>query len=170
MRDVFIAVLGCVALFLIAYKGYNRIDNVVTNLTGCFAAGIALFPAEPAVVLTDGIGVFCIPVFASKYIHLTFAFLFFSFLSYNAFFLFTRTDSGKKPSAAKVRRNRIYRICGIIMASVIVLCIVYYAFLQDTVVARLQPVFFLEAIGLFSFGFSWLIKGKFFSREKNGNH
>ena len=54
---VFVSTLCAVRVFLLAYKGYKRLDtdkvyefsdNIVANLAGVFAIGVGLFPSAPA--------------------------------------------------------------------------------------------------------------------------
>lgn len=46
MRDFFVGILCVVALFLISYQGYERIDNIVANLAGFSALGMIIFPTK----------------------------------------------------------------------------------------------------------------------------
>jgi len=57
MRDFFVGLLCCTGLFLISYKGYERIDNIIGNISGIFAVGIAFFPTslENAGIFKTGI-------------------------------------------------------------------------------------------------------------------
>ena len=44
MRDLFVGILSGVALFLLSYRGYEEIDDIVANMGGVFALGMVLFP------------------------------------------------------------------------------------------------------------------------------
>ena len=44
MRDLYVGILSGVALFLISYRGYEEVDNIVVNMSGVFALGIVMFP------------------------------------------------------------------------------------------------------------------------------
>jgi hypothetical protein len=44
VRNVFVGTLCAIAVFLIAYSGYNELDRWITNLAGVFALGVAFFP------------------------------------------------------------------------------------------------------------------------------
>jgi hypothetical protein len=103
------------------------------------------------------------------YVHLAAAALLFLILGYVSFALFTRTDpSGAKAATKeKLRRNRIYRVCGI----VIWLSLAAYGIYA--LAAWISPaaagvvwldhwrwfLFAVEATCLVAFGFSWLLKG-----------
>ncbi len=82
----------------------------------------------------------------------------FLMLSYFALFLFTKSSG--TPTDAKKIRNRIYRACGVVMLSCIVLIAVYVLSLRGTFVATIKPVFWLETFALWAFGVSWFIKGE----------
>ena len=45
-RDIFVGVLFVAAGFLYAYKGFSSLENVLLNLAGVFAVGVALFPCD----------------------------------------------------------------------------------------------------------------------------
>jgi hypothetical protein len=47
MRNVFVGVLWAVGLFLLAYRGRNKLDNRVTNIAGLAAICISCFPTSP---------------------------------------------------------------------------------------------------------------------------
>jgi len=62
----------------------------------------------------------------------------------------------------KVRRNLIYRTCGVVILVCIVL-VGLQALLTEpncTIPSALPKVFTLEAIAVWAFGLSWLIKGE----------
>jgi len=163
---VFVGVLFAIGVFLLAYKGYPRLntdkgyefsDNVVGNFAGVFAIGVAFFPTRPENA-SDLDRIFGI-------VHFACAGLFFAALAYFAFFLFTKTHPDAATGTVTVeqrrkknRRNLVYRACGAVIALCIVLLAVNAA-IGDTLQA-INPVFLLEAIALLAFGFSWLVKGE----------
>ena len=84
MRNVFVGALCAIAVFLIAYSGYNELDRWITNLAGIFALGVAFFPtANPNFH----------PLWIS-YFHHIFASLMMIFLALMAL-QFTRTTSSE---------------------------------------------------------------------------
>lgn len=165
MRDFFVGLLCIVALFLISYQGYERIDNIIGNTSGLSALGMLLFPTSMFSGKIEKVGIFLIDDHISEYIHLTFGTIFFLALSFNAIFLFTRRHSHKL-SKEKKHRNLIYRICGSIMFISIVCMLIYTLFLRHTFLAKIYPVLILESIALFAFGVSWLIKGNTFFKDQ----
>ena len=57
-------------------------------------------------------------------------------------------------------RNRVYVTCGMIMLACIALIALFEALLQDTSIAAIEPVFWLESLALRAFGWSWFVKGE----------
>lgn len=155
MGDVFVGILCAVGLFLFSYRGYDYADNLLGNLSGLFAFGIALFPTPPPTTF---------PVanpLVGK-IHFASAALFFVVSAAFSLFLFTKTDQQKLSArAAKVKRNIIYRICGITMVGALALILIYHCLggAAQTKLEPLHPVFWLESLALTAFGISWLTKG-----------
>ncbi len=166
MRDFFVGLLCGASLFLISYKGYQKIDDLVGNLSGIFALGIVIFPTSLYSGKVVQVGMFLIDDTISGYIHLIFSALFFLSLSFNSMFLFTRRGPGVLGKEKK-RRNMIYRFCGIIMTVTITCAIIYTLFLRKTVISKIYPVIILETIALLAFGVSWLIKGHTLFKDKS---
>ena len=155
MRSVFVGVLFAIGVFLFSYIGYKRqeherrqlSDNAAGNLACLFALGVALFPTTSDVA-------------AVRMVHFVSAVGFFLTLAYFSLVLFVKTKLGSKPSPQKVKRNQIYRICGWTMIGCLALIGVYIWFLDDTVLADLRPVLWLETAALWAFGISWFTKGE----------
>jgi|WetSurMetagenome_2_1015567.scaffolds.fasta_scaffold42755_3 hypothetical protein len=165
MRDFFVGLLYGVSLFLLSYKGYQRIDNVVGNLSGLCALGMVFFPTAMYSGKVVQVGIFLIDDNVSEYIHLSFGTIFFLALAFNSIFLFTKRDPGIL-SREKKRRNTIYHICGIVMIVAIVCIILYTFFFRKTILAKYYPVLIFESIALFAFGISWLVKGHTLFKDK----
>jgi hypothetical protein len=162
--DFFVGLLCSVSLFLISYRGYEKIDNIVTNVSGVIALGIVAFPTSMFSGKVVRVGIFLIPDNISQYLHLTFSIMFFVLLAFNSIFLFTK--HGGHPSREKRMRNIVYVVCGVVMLSSVVCMVVYIAFLTNTFLSRVCPVLVFESIALISFGVSWLVKGHTLFRDK----
>jgi hypothetical protein len=158
MRDFLVGILNGVALFLISYKGYEKIDDIVANLSGLFALGMVFFPTGMFCGHVVKVGMFQLDDNISEIVHLAFGSLFFLALSFNSMFLFTRRHPGVM-GREKKRRNLIYRTCGIVMLVAQIIIAIYTAFLRTTFLAGTYPVLILETVALFAFGISWLVKG-----------
>jgi len=164
MQDFFVGLLCAVALFLTTYKGHDN-DHVFMVLSGVFALGIAFFPTAMDSCCHEKVGIFQICDIYSMWIHLTFACLYFLTLAYISYFLFTKTDKEKIKRKKRIR-NRIYKTCGIVMVASMLLILIFFLFFQNTWISDFKPVLVLEAVALIAFGYSWLIKGETFFKDK----
>lgn len=151
-----VGVLVPACIVLIAYIGYNDMDNLVTSLSGLFGLGIVLFPCKVSWLASGTpVGFFQIPMETSHIIHTLCAAMFFLLIALNSIFLFTK--SGAVMTDRKKLRNKIYRICGIGMLVLEVLFVTV-----RLVGAPGYTVMILEILLLHLFGFSWLVKGEAF--------
>lgn len=151
----FMAVLGSAGILLINYKGYEKIDDITATIAGVFGILICLFPMtyldDPSVKT----GVLHLPSNVSNIFHSISAIGFFGVLAFMSFFLFTRTGGSKSEMTDKKKiKNIIYRVCGIGMMGSFLLFLL-----------NLIPGFdcycltwIIEAIALFFFGTSWIVK------------
>ena len=162
VRGVLVGSLCAIGVFLFAYRGYDNWDfinwdNVLTNLAGVFAIGVALFPTAPVNPSAQARDI--------SYVHLTCAGLLFTALAVISFWLFTRTDPATGRSEQKKIRDLIYRGCGIVIA----LCLALVPIESLVIGAPIQgihPLFWLEAIAVVAFGISWLVKGETILKDK----
>lgn len=158
MRDFLVGILFVVSLFLITYKGSFVIDNVVTTLTGVTGLCVAIFPCFNELYETQRVGIFQMYPDKSNIVHLTSASLFFILLAINSIFLFTRKIDPVTPQ--KLTRNKIYRICGFIILACFVGLVVCMLILTQEQKFNTKLILILEAIALWAFGISWLVKGQ----------
>lgn len=142
----FMIILGSASFLLICYKGYTTSDDVLLTCSGIAGLLICLFPCSISEV-SGKVGTFLIDIKISAIIHNLSAIVFFGLLSFNSFFLFTKS-SGFMTRNKKIR-NIIYRICGVgMMASFLLLL------LPDFYI----KIWLVETIALFFFGISFLTK------------
>ena len=167
MRDVFVGILCATALFLFAYNGYDYRDAIAGNIACIFALGVAFFPTSVCEPFPS-----CIPGPIDNNVINTIHFIsatgFFLALSYFSLFLFTIKD--ENPTKMKLKRNKIYRVCGFVMLGCIVLIAAYSICSKCgfcTSIAKINPIFWLETIALWAFGFSWITKGKTILQDKD---
>lgn len=163
-RDVFVGTLCAIAVFLIYYRGYGRSeddfigDDWLGTVAGVSAFSVALFPnesptAQIATMTQSLVGIGVSPIF-----HYASALVFFTCLAVFCLTKFART--------AKARRRRIYMACGwTIVASLVGIAVascikVLGSGPLQTIVVQYGLVFWFEAIGIWAFGLSWLVKGK----------
>ncbi len=161
LRDLFTGVLCAVGLFLLRYKGHkNKLfwknDSLLTNISGCMAFGVALFPTD-ASVCAEKVNTLVDRCYEwLGWLHYGFAGVFFLCLATISIFVFTigqKQELNQKDSM--LNENHIYRTCGYLMVLFIVLtpvCARYNCFANSTLL--------LETLMLFAFGTSWLIKGR----------
>jgi hypothetical protein len=147
MRNVFVGILFAAGLFLFTYHGHERRDNLVGNAACVFALGVALFPVNSPHQI-----VHVAHLLAGAGLFLT--------LAYFSIALFTKSKEGVAPTPQKLKRNRVYTTCGWTMVGCTVGVGVYHLFLQDTAIVVFEPVFWLESVALWAFGWCWMIKGE----------
>jgi uncharacterized membrane protein len=163
LRELFTGALCAVGLFLIRYRGHPnpnffKNDSKLTNIAGAMAIGIAFLPTNPN-SSTDKI-YSLIPLSHEwlGWLHLIFAAIFFLTLSIISINVFTIGQKENHDIPFHVaNENNIYRCCGYFMLVLIVatpICEYFKVFTNST--------FYLEALMLFAFGFSWLVKGRVF--------
>jgi hypothetical protein len=167
MRDFYVGLLCAVALFLISYAGYAKIDNVTGTVSGLFVLGMVVFPTSKFSGEPVRVGIFLVNDIVSAYLHLAFAALFFLSMSFFSLFLFTRRGPGAL-GREKKRRNLLYRTCGIVMVLAMSGVVIYSLGFRSTLIAKINPVFTMESIALMAFGVSWLVKGNTLFKDKKG--
>ncbi len=78
-------------------------------------------------------------------------------------FLFTKSDKSVEDRGwEKITRNRIYRTCGVIMILAMLVMFVggFLGLIQENLYQANQITFWMEAVAVEAFGFSWLVKGE----------
>jgi len=168
-RNIFVAILSAVALFMFAYRGYDRKDRIAGKIASISALGIALFPTNQPQFFSEmcqsNNHIFTFIVI----IHYISAITFFIVLGYFSLFLFTRTTNNdtKNHTLQKKQRNIIYKVCGYIIWGSIALLIIYTIFkCKFPILHKYHFIFWIETLALFAFGASWLVKGKFILEDK----
>jgi len=147
VRDLFVGILFILGIFLLSYRGYARMDNIISSLGCFFALGVALFPNQN-------------PLVSVQIIHFASAGLMFSVFIYFSLWLFRKGKAKVDRSPQKNRRNRIYLICGILMA-IFILCIgLSFIIFNEEQRSACKLIFVFETLALWTFGISWLTKGK----------
>ena len=142
----FMIILGSASFLLICYKGYTKVDDILLSCSGIAGLCICLFPCSIAAA-PGKVGTFLIDSAISAALHNVSAVIFFGLLSYNSFFLFTKS-SGEMSRMKKIR-NIIYRICGAGMIASFLLLL-----LPDFHI----KIWLVETVALFFFGVSFLTK------------
>jgi hypothetical protein len=164
---IFVIILSLLAVFLIVYKGKDKVDFYVSTAAGILALIVVLFPTSNLTQLcgdlTKRYAVTILPESNFRmYFHYSAAGLFFLCLSYMTLFLFTKSNkSPNERGLKKTIRNRIYRTCGIlIFLAVLILFAGSIKIIPAEFFKNYPLTFWMETLAIESFGFAWLIKGE----------
>jgi len=167
VSSIFVITLSLLAFFMIVYKGKEPIDFYISLFAGVFALLVVLFPTNNITdICGDSTKKYAVTILPKSdfrmYFHYTVAGLFFLCLSYMSFFLFTKSDKSPSKRGSKKRiRNRIYRTCGILTVSVILILFAGSLKIIPSEYFKEYPLtFWMETLAVESFGFAWLVKGE----------
>jgi hypothetical protein len=166
MRDYLVGFLVGVGLFLITYKGYEKIDDIMANISGICLIGVAIFPSTTFGAEVVKVGIFQIDDNISGIIHTILACTCFVCLAFICLFLFTK-HGNENLTKGKTIRNTIYIVCGIVMILGMVFAELAPAIFTAKVLKSLKPTLLSETILLFAFGIAWLVKGKAIFKDKD---
>ena len=153
MRDLFVAGMSCIALFLFFYSGYDQWENWTGNTAGLFAIGVIAFPVSVGAVDTIG---------ALHYACATLLFL--TLADYSAI-LFPRRREGV---SRKAWVTWFHRSCGAIMVGAVI-AIIVPAVGPDCDKSTCVFVLVAETIAMWAFGISWLVEGRQLSAARREN-
>ncbi|SHF76964.1 hypothetical protein [Flavobacterium defluvii] len=161
LREIFTGTLCAVGLFLIRYKGHGnksiwKNDNLLTNIAGIMALGVALVPTNPEDISQKIYTFIPSTVTWLGWLHYGFAAMLFLILSLLAIHVFTigQEKDTREPKSI-LHENNIYRTCGYIILISVILVPVSAALELFT-----YSTLTFEALALFAFGTAWLIKGR----------
>lgn len=150
---VFVGVLVTLGVYLIAYQGYSNSaqywDRRASRIAGVAAILVALFPVKP--VPKDG---FLDPKWmdgAVDAVHLASAAVLLTTFACIALFLFRKRSNA--PTPGKAWRNAVYLGCGMTILACLVVIVVLFA-------THRTDIFWPEAIAIWAFALSWLVKGR----------
>lgn len=181
VSGIFTSTLSILAIFLMIYKGNERIDLIFSFIAGIGALLVVFFPTgnisdDCCVTLcscspdTRYISVSILP--RSEFreaVHYIAAAVFLLCLAFMSIFLFTKSNkSVARRGEMKIIRNRIYRTCGVIMIAAIAIIFIggFLGLIPEDFYKDHQLTFWMEAVAVESFGFSWLIKGEALFKDK----
>lgn len=164
-RDLFVGILVTVSFFLITYRGYTLLDDVITWVIGIAGFATALFPCENA-AWPEKVSILMLDESVTNIIHCSAAGLFFTLLAFNSIFLFTKSKTRVVKGSRKYWRNAVYIACGIailvpLIAMALVTVFTSLEFRQET-----RIILAFETMMLVSFGISWLVKGGAIMRDR----
>lgn len=171
MREIFVAILAALGIFLLCYKGVEKWDVLASKVAGAAAILVALFPTrEPSREATDtggrmpdSVTLFSGPDAADPAIvgtlHYVAAAVFFATVALMALFLFTKTGE-QRMTDRKVIRNRVYRATGITIFLAIAAIAVDKLLLGGSLSSGTPFVFWMETVAVTAFGIAWLTKAE----------
>ena len=159
----FVGILFAIGVMFFAYKGYadNKgpiplSDNNLANIAG--AASIMTAIAQTRSCLypaADGL---------MGIVHVISAIVMLNCMALFCLFYFTQT--GTDPvSAAKERKNKIYRICGYIMVAGLLIGLIYMFVRDQSCPNPSSLLLWLEWMMIWAFSFAWCIKGGMFLKD-----
>jgi len=165
-RDVFVGVLIAVSAFLITYKGYDLLDNIVTIAIGVCGVGIAFFPCEN-LAITEKVSLLMLDNATTNVIHCTTAAIFFALLAVNSIFLFTKSKVPIRKHSRKYYRNGVYIVCGVVILVALSAMALVSVFATEQFRDDTHLILILETIMLVAFGVSWLVKGGAIMKDRS---
>jgi hypothetical protein len=188
MRNILVASLCALGVFLIGYKGYDSLDSSITNVAGGAAIGVAFFPTSDPSFRPVWVG----------HVHPFFAAVAMVSLALMAL-QFTQTRPRNKPTGTgsteprwmqdikrmglallykyqdpqyrtdrKKLRDRIYSSCAWLILVGVVLGLIQN-FWPKSIKDVTQWLFWFEALAIIAFGVSWLVKGETILKDKPGS-
>lgn len=160
LRDVYVGAMCAIGVFLLSYRGYGRVDDLVSNVAAVAAIGVALLPTTPARDATAADQVLGV-------LHVVSAAVFFLSLAYFCLVLFRRTTGEDPTPERKVKRNGVYLVCGVVILVSLALIVVTGMFFQG-VTHELRLTLWLEFAASFAFGLAWLTKGELILPDSGG--
>lgn len=189
--DIFVGALFFIGTFLIVYRGENPSESLLATLAGFAAYVVAILPTSgrgcheemfPGRALADFVRLENAPFVSVKPAsetnslfelfpnaaiwHFFAAAVLFLFLAYYSFFVFTRVVNDQRSENGALKpnkrmRNRIYIASGwailLSMAAMGLNALTgFNSFWSD-----FNLTFWFEALALWAFGISWMVKGRF---------
>jgi hypothetical protein len=159
MRNLFVGCLCAIAMFMLCARGYDIKDEVAGVFSSLCALGVAFFPTTP-----DG------PVTKRQYAvgtaHYISAVLLFLTLAYFCLVLFKMTAAGQQLTPQKMKRNRVYTVCGYAIVGSLAFIVLIKLLLKHTyLIGHLGTLFCFETTALIAFGIAWLTKGETFLKD-----
>lgn len=170
--SIFIIIVSLLSIFLLVYKGKDRIDFYLSSLAAIAALTLLLLPASNLEITDCSDCEFIVVTTLREYqlrdtIHNICGGVFLTTLACMALFVFTKKNPSLVPvTRQKLARNRVFIVCGIIMLLALATILVGFISKSEWFAAH-QMTFWMETTALEAFGFSWLVKGEFILKDKS---
>lgn len=161
-KIIMIGLLYAIGIFFTAYKGYDWKDRVCSIVQAATSFMIVTFPCATSGAPSK-VGLFLLPQSTSNIIHCIGASVLFITFAFNVLFLFRLC--GPEPTERKKLRNKIYLVCGIIIAVFMTLQAIYSVTSLFDFMPKWFPItWFNEFVMLEAFGFAYLVKSEAISK------
>jgi hypothetical protein len=153
MRNILVGALCVLGVFLLLYDVSVRVDRWITNAAGVGVLGVAFLPGSPDVPhLTTSQEVI-------GNLHVFFAAIAFVALSVTMWRFAAAVSDGPDAPPPSPRAALFYRASACVMLGFVILsgvAILLPVSVQNTTLA----IYLCEALAIFTFGISWLVKGR----------
>jgi hypothetical protein len=154
-RNYLVASCAVLGVFLLSYyyppRGGNRLDSYLSSAAGIASLGIAFIPTTNELSPNPPTSERVMAV-----VHSICGAALFTLMAVFALFIFTKTHAIAMPTCQKIRRNRVYRSCGVVLLVTLILMLL----------SEFRPspdpwhtLMWLEWIALWTFGLAWAVKG-----------
>ncbi|HEX5023780.1 MAG TPA: hypothetical protein VFV68_00850 [Agriterribacter sp.] len=169
--SIFIIIVSLLSIFLLVYKGKERLDFYLSSLAGLAALTLLLLPASNLEIKDHDGNDFIVVTTLREYglrdtIHNVCGGVFLTALACMALFVFTKKNPALVPvTPQKLVRNKIYIVCGVIMLFALITILIGWISKSEWFNAH-QMTFWMESVALEAFGFSWLVKGEIIFKDK----
>ena len=149
-RNIFVGVLSAIAVFLILYKGYRKLEDYILDIAGISIAGVAFFPIDKT---GDSSGF-------SGSAHGIFAVTFFICIFIVCVFMSEETLKELQDEDRKRNFRRLYRLCAGVMIGAVILAVISQFFSAELIDAlhMNSGTFWFEAVSVWTFSAFWYIK------------
>lgn len=159
MRNVLVGCLFAVGSFLYLYKGFNKGENMASNIAGFLAIGIAIFPTsiikkavDPSQIPTCLILPPECETFTAPLLHIICAISFFLMIAI-CIFTGSKTIEGLREKSRQLFYKKIYTFLSIGMIAFPLLSVLLVRLLGQNL-----PTFFVQLICIWNFSAYWIIK------------
>jgi hypothetical protein len=147
-RDIFVASLCVIGVFLLTYEGYTD-ERWVTNIMGLAAIGTGLFPTARDDLSTTWVSV----------AHYVCAAILFLGMALLALEFFPRNQSVTPLSTPTKRFNGIiYQLCGAVILFALGVLVGCYVTLGEAQIKNSTILFWVEFVSVEAFGVAWFWK------------
>lgn len=185
MRNILVASLCVLGIFLITYQGYDSLDSWITNVAGAAAIGVAFFPTSNPSFSPAWVGRVHPYCAAVAMVSLALMALQFThtwpadggagaagakdgwaedFRQMGLALIFRYEDPRGTRTGKKKARDRLYSSCAWLILAGVLLAL-GQNFLSASAKGVTQWLFWFEALAIVAFGVSWLVKGGTFLKD-----